>query len=360
VRAYQLLLAAAVVAVAVAIAAAANRGHAKPQMMTDAVQRSADGELASLGSATEWLDSPPLTASELRGKVVLIDFGTYTCINWLRTLPYIRAWAEKYKDNGLVVIGVHAPEFAFEKNLDNVRREVKALKLGFPVAVDNEHVIWRAFDNQYWPALFFVDAKGRVRHHQFGEGEYQQSEKLIQQLLTEAGANDVSRDFVAPVGRGAEAPADFANVKSAENYLGYERTERFASPGGAVQNVRRAYAVPAQLRLNEWALAGEWTMTKEAVTANAANGRIVLRFHARDVNLVMGPATRGAAVRFRVRVDGHAPGASHGVDVDADGNGIVSEQRMYQLIRQSAPIDDRLFEIEFLGPGAEAFAFTFG
>jgi thiol-disulfide isomerase/thioredoxin len=359
-RAPQLLLAATVVAVGAAIATSAKHQRTKPQMMNDAVQRPVDGELASLGSATEWLNSPPLTAADLRGKVVLIDFGTYTCINWLRTLPHIRAWAEKYRDRGLVVIGVHAPEFAFEKNQDNVRREVKALNLGFPVAVDNEHAIWRAFHNQYWPALFFVDAKGRVRHHQFGEGEYAQAEKLIQQLLTEAGAKGVSRDLVSVEGRGAEAPADFANVKSPENYLGYERTQRFASPGGAVQDERRVYAAPTQLRLNEWALSGDWTMTKEAIALNSAKGRIVVRFHARDVNLVMGPTTRGTSVRFRVRIDGHAPGVSHGVDVDADGNGTVTEQRMYQLIRQVQPSDDRVFEIEFIDPGAEAFAFTFG
>lgn len=359
-RATHLLLVAAVIAVGAAIASSANHERAKQQMMTDAVQRPADGELRSLGTATEWLNSSPLSAAGLHGKVVVVDFGTYTCINWLRTLPYVRAWAEKYRDKGLVVIGVHAPEFAFEKDLDNVRREVNALNLGFPVAVDNEHAIWRAFDNQYWPALFFVDAKGRVRHHHFGEGEYAQSEKVIQQLLTEAGAKGVSQDLVSVEGRGAEAPADFSNVKSPENYLGYERTERFASPGGATLNQRRVYATPAEVHLNEWALSGDWTMTKEAIASNAANGRIVVRFHARDVNLVMGPAMRGAAVRFRVRIDGLAPGPSHGGDVDADGNGTVKEPRMYQLIRQVRPSDDRLFEIEFLDAGIEAFAFTFG
>jgi thiol-disulfide isomerase/thioredoxin len=316
--------------------------------------------LPGFDGATGWLNSEPLTPEGLRGKVVLVDFWTYTCINWLRTEPYVRAWAQKYRDKGLVVIGVHSPEFEFEKNLDNVRRETKALNVNYPVAVDNEHAIWRGFDNKYWPALYFVDARGRVRDHLFGEGDYEKAERRIQQLLAEAGAKGVSNDVVSVEGRGAEAAADWANLKSPENYLGYERTERFASPGGAVPDVRRDYAAPARLGLNEWALSGNWTMTKSASASNAANGRIVYRFHARDVHLVMGPATRGTAVRFRVRIDGQPPGAAHGVDVDADGNGSVTEQRMYQLIRQVKPIDDRTFEIEFLDPGAEAFAFTFG
>jgi thiol-disulfide isomerase/thioredoxin len=332
----------------------------KQQRMTEAVHLSDDGELSSLGAATEWLNSPPLTAVGLRGKVVLVDFWTYTCINWLRTEPYVRAWAEKYRDKGLVVIGVHAPEFGFEKNLENVRREVKNMNIDYPVAVDNDHAIWRAFDNQYWPALYFIDAQGRMRHHQFGEGEYAQSEKMIQQLLTEAGATGIDRDLVSVEGRGAEAAADWANLKSAENYLGYQRTERFASAGGVVPDVRHDYAAPVRLKLNEWALSGNWTMTKSASALNSAAGKIVYRFHARDVHLVMGPAARGTTVRFRVRIDGQPPGASHGVDANADGNGIAKEQRMYQLIRQTKTIDDRLFEIEFLDPGVETFVFTFG
>ena len=319
-----------------------------------------DGELSSLGRATEWLNSPPLTAAALRGKVVLVDVWTYTCINWQRTLPYVRAWNEKYKSQGLVIIGVHAPEFGFERNLDNVRRFTRDLKVEYPVAVDNDFAIWRAFNNQYWPALYFVDAQGRVRHHQFGEGDYEQSEKVIQQLLTEAGARGVATDLVSVEGRGAEAAADWGDLASPENYVGHERTENFASPGGVVRDKRHAYTVPATLPLNHWALSGEWTVGKQAIALHTANGRVVYRFHARDLHLVMGPAVRGSSVRFRVLIDGQPPGAAHGIDVDAQGNGTVGEQRLYQLIRQPKPIVDRQFEIEFLDPGVETFAFTFG
>jgi len=319
-----------------------------------------DGELSSLGSATEWLNSGPLTAPDLRGKVVLIDVWTYTCINWLRTAPYLRAWAEKYKDRGLVVIGVHAPEFPFERNVDNVRRAVKDMGLTYPIAIDNDFAIWRAFKNQYWPALYFVDAQGRLRHHHFGEGEYEQSERFVQKLLTEAGASGIGHDLVSVDGRGVETAADWASLKSPENYVGYERTERFASPGGATSGKRRVYAAPAQLRLNHWALSGEWTFEKQASVLNKAGGRIAYRFHARDLHLVMGPAARSSSVRFRVLIDGRPPGAAHGSDVDDQGIGAVTEQRLYQLIRQPKPVADRLFEIEFLDPGVEAFAFTFG
>jgi thiol-disulfide isomerase/thioredoxin len=319
-----------------------------------------EGEFPSLGGATEWLNSPPLTAAGLRGRVVLIDFWTYTCINWLRTLPYVRAWAEKYKDQGLVVIGVHAPEFEFEKNLHNVRRAVKDMRVDYPVAVDSDHAVWRAFNNAYWPALYVVDAQGHIRHHHFGEGEYERSEMILQQLLAEAGARGIGRDLVAVDGRGAEAAADWGSLKSPENYVGFERTENFASPGGAVLGTRRTYAAPARLKLNQWALSGEWTMEKQATVLNKANGRIAYRFHARDLHLVMGPAARGAPVRFRVLIDGQPPGAAHGLDIDDRGYGTVSEQRLYQLIRQPKPIADRQFEIEFLDPGVEAFAFTFG
>jgi thiol-disulfide isomerase/thioredoxin len=319
-----------------------------------------EGELPSLGGATGWLNSPPLTAAGLRGKVVLIDVWTYTCINWLRTLPYVRAWAEKYKKQGLVVIGVHTPEFAFEKNLDNVRRAAKDMKVNFPIAIDSDHAIWRAFKNEYWPALYFVDAQGRIRHHHFGEGEYEQSERIIQQLLAEAGSGGIGHELVSVDARGVEAPADWGSLKSPENYLGYERTENFASPGGAVLGERRVYAVPARLRLNQWALSGEWTVQKQATVLNQANGRIAYRFHARDLHLVMGPAVRGTSVRFRMLIDGQPPGAAHGIDVDGQGNGTVTEQRLYQLIRQPKPIADRQFEIEFLDPGVEVFAFTFG
>jgi thiol-disulfide isomerase/thioredoxin len=323
-------------------------------------QSAARSELASLERADEWLNSPPLTASALRGKVVLVDFWTYTCINWLRTLPYVRAWAEKYKAQGLVVVGVHAPEFTFEKNLVNVRRAVKDVRVDHPVAVDNDHVIWRAFSNQYWPALYFVDAQGRVRHHHFGEGSYEQSEMIIQQLLAEAGASEVSREPTMVDGRGLEAAADWRNLRSGENYVGYERTQNFASPGGAALDQSRMYALPARLRLNDWALSGEWTVKREATVLNKPNGRIAYRFHARDLHLVMGPPAPGTSVRFRVLIDGQPPGSAHGGDVDDQGNGTVAEQRLYQLIRQATPIADRQFEIEFLDPGVEAFAFTFG
>jgi thiol-disulfide isomerase/thioredoxin len=323
-------------------------------------QAAGQSELAALERANEWLNSPPLTASALRGKVVLIDFWTYTCINWLRTLPYVRAWAEKYRDQGLVVIGVHAPEFAFEKDPGNVHWAVKALRVDYPVAVDNDHVIWRAFKNQYWPALYFIDAQGRLRHHHFGEGAYQQSEMIIRALLAEAGADVMGQELVSVEGRGLEAAPDWGSLKSPETYVGYERTQNFASPGGAAMDKPRTYELPMRLALNAWALAGDWTVKKEAAVLNQANGRIAYRFHARDVHLVMGPAARGTSVKFRVLIDGKPPGAAHGTDVDEQGNGTVTEQRLYQLIRQPKPIADRQFEIEFLGSGVEAFAFTFG
>jgi thiol-disulfide isomerase/thioredoxin len=316
--------------------------------------------LASLERANEWLNSPPLTASALRGKVVLIDFWTYTCINWLRTLPYVRAWDAKYRNRGLVVVGIHAPEFEFEKNRDNVHWAVKEMRVDYPVAVDNEHVIWRAFNNQYWPALYFIDAQGRARHHHFGEGAYQQSEMIIQRLLTEAGVGGIGDDLVAVDARGIEAPADWGTLKSPENYLGYERTENFASPGGAHSDKSHIYELPARLRLNEWALSGDWTVKKGEASLNGANGSIAYRFHARDLNLVMGPAAPGTSVRFRVLIDGQPAGPAHGIDVDEQGYGTATEQRLYQLIRQLKPIADRQFQIEFLGPGVEAFAFTFG
>jgi thiol-disulfide isomerase/thioredoxin len=319
-----------------------------------------EGELPSLGGATGWLNSRPLTAAGLRGKVVLIDFWTYTCINWLRQLPYVRAWAEKYKDQGLVVIGVHTPEFAFERDVDNVRRAAKDMRVDYPVAIDNDYTIWRAFNNSYWPALYFVDAQGHIRHHQFGEGAYEESEMIIQQLLEEAGNSGMGHDLVSVDARGAEAAADWGSLRSPENYLGYERTENFASPGGAVLDEPRVYEAPARLRLNHWALSGDWTIEQQATVLNEANGRIAYHFHARDLHLVMGPAARGTSVRFRVFIDGQPPGAAHGIDVDDQGNGTVSEQRLYQLIRQPKPIADRLLEIEFLDSGVEARAFTFG
>jgi thiol-disulfide isomerase/thioredoxin len=316
--------------------------------------------LASLERANEWLNSPPLTASALRGKVVLIDFWTYTCINWLRTLPYVRAWDAKYRNQGLMVVGVHAPEFTFERNRDNVHWAVKELRVDYPVAVDSDHVIWRAFNNQYWPALYFIDAQGRVRHHHFGEGAYEQSDMIIQRLLTEAGVGGIGDELVSMDARGIEAAADWGSLKSPENYLGHERAENFASRGGAHLDKSHMYELPVRLRLNEWALSGDWTVKKEAASLNRPNGAIAYRFHARDLHLVMGPATLGTSVRFRVLIDGQPPGPAHGIDVDEQGYGTVIEQRLYQLIRQPKPIADRQFQIEFLGPGVEAFAFTFG
>jgi hypothetical protein len=319
----------------------------------------ASRQLNALGRAGQWLNSPHLTAESLAGRVVLVDFCTYTCINWLRTLPYVRAWARKYQQ-GLVVIGVHTPEFAFERNVDNVRRELGRMRVDYPIVIDNDYAIWRAFDNHYWPALYFVDARGRVREHQFGEGEYERSEKIIQRLLKEAGVagNGVG---VGPVeATGVEAPADWASLKSPETYLGYDRTERFASPGGARLDRRRVYTAPERLRLNEWAVAGEWMMSREAAILTSPSGRITCRFHARDLHLVMGPPRRESPVRVRVSIDGRPPGPARGLDLDDEGNGTLVDQRLYQLIRQPKPIADRRFEIEYLDPGIEVFAFTFG
>jgi len=317
-------------------------------------------ELGSVERADAWLNSSPLTASALRGKVVLLHFWTYTCINWLRTQPYLRAWADKYKDKGLVVIGVHTPEFRFEKNLDNVRREAKALRVDYPVAVDSEYVIWHAFDNHYWPAQYFIDAQGNVRHNHFGEGSYDQSEMVIQRLLRDAGVSSIGDELVSVDPSGFEVAADWASLKSPENYVGYERSEGFASPGGIVDDKPHMYEPPADLRLNEWALKGDWRLKRDAAGLNEPNGRVIYRFHARDLHLVMGPALLGSSVKFRVLIDGQPPNGAHGNDVDEQGNGTVTEQRLYQLIRQQEPIADHQFEIEFLGSGVEVFCFTFG
>jgi hypothetical protein len=325
--------------------------------------READGgqprELAAIGRAAEWLNSPPLAPSSLTGKVVLVDFCTYTCINWLRTLPYRRAWAQKYMP-GLVLIGVHTPEFGFEKNVDNVRRALRQMRIEYPIAIDNDYSIWRAFKNQYWPALYFIDARGRVRQHHFGEGQYEPSEMAIQRLLAEAGVGGTRAGLVSVDPTGIETAADWGNLKSPETYLGYERTAHFVSPGGASRDRRRVYVAPARLALNEWAVAGEWTMGREASVLDSPTGRFICRFHARDLHLVMGPPRQGTSVRFRVTLDGQPPGSAHGVDVDEGGNGMAVEQRLYQLIRQTRPILDRRFEIEFLDAGVETFAFTFG
>ena len=319
-----------------------------------------EGELPSLGGATAWLNAPPLSAADLRGKVVLIDFWTYTCINWLRTLPYVRAWAKKYQDHGVVVIGVHSPEFSFEHDLENVRRAARDMRVDYPIAIDNDFAIWQAFTNHYWPALYLVDAQGHLRYHHFGEGAYELSEMMLQHLLAEAGIGGFDQELVTVDAQGAEAAADWDSLRSPETYVGDARSENFASPGGAALDKRHVYTTPARLRLNEWALVGEWTVGEQAIALNTANGRIVYRFHARDLHLVMGPAARGTSVRFRVFLDGQAPGAAHGSDVDDEGHGTVTEQRLYQLIRQPKPIADRQFEIVFLDAGVEAFAFTFG
>jgi thiol-disulfide isomerase/thioredoxin len=325
-----------------------------------AIRLPVEGQMPSLGGATAWLNSQPLTPASLRGKVVLVDFWTYTCINWRRTLPYLRAWAEKYKNDGLVVIGAHTPEFSFEHNVDNVRWAMKDMRIDYPIAIDNDYAIWRSFNNEYWPALYFVDARGHVRHHQFGEGDYERSELIIQQLLAEAGISGIGHQLASVEVRGLEVAADWGNLRSPETYVGYEHTENFASPGGAVLNKPRTYAYPKRLALNHWALLGDWSVGKEAVVPNAAGGRIAYHFHARDLNLVMGPSARGASVPLRVLIDGQPPGVVHGSDVDDQGNGTVTEQRLYQLVRQQEPIADRQFEIEFLDSGVEVFDFTFG
>ena len=359
-NANQLLFAAMLAGAIAAPIAASAEDKRMVQQKTPAVRLPIEGRFPSLGGATGWLNSPPLTAADLRGKVVLVEFWTYTCINWLRTLPYVRAWAEKYRDHGLVVIGVHAPEFAVEKDLDNVRRAATELRVDYPIAIDNDYAVWRAFANHYWPALYFIDAQGHIRHHRFGEGEYEQSELILQQLLAEAGSSGIPHDVVSVDARGVEAAADWGSLKSPENYVGYERTENFASPGGAVLDKPRAYAAPARLRLNHWALAGDWTVGQQATVLNEAGGRIAYRFHARDLHLVLAPAAQGRPIRFRVKLDGAPPGADHGLDVDAEGWGSLQEPRLYQLVRQTRPVADRTFEIEFFDAGARAYVFTFG
>ena len=318
-----------------------------------------EGTLPALDGAVQWLNSPQLAAADLRGKVVLVNFWTYSCINSLRMLPYLKAWGDKYRAAGLVVIGVHTPEFGFEKNTANVRRAVGDLKIDYPVAVDTNHAIWNAFSNDSWPANYIIDAQGHIRYHQFGEGEYAQSEKVIRELLIEAGAKNVPGGLVTDTGAGAEAAPAFDELQSPETYVGYARAQGFASVGDPVANQPHVYAA-GPLELNQWALAGTWTLGAEHTDLDRADGGIVFRFHARDLHLVLGPSADGRPVRFRVTLDGKPPGAHHGTDVDADGNGVVNGQRLYQLIRQSGPIVDRTFEIRFLDPGVQAYSFTFG
>ncbi|MCW2242441.1 cytochrome c biogenesis protein DipZ [Azospirillum canadense] len=318
-----------------------------------------EGEFPSLDGAVQWLNSPPLSPEQLRGKVVLVDFWTYSCINCIRTIPYINAWAEKYKDQGLVVLGVHAPEFAFEKKIDNVRNAVADFRIGFPVAIDNTFKIWRSFRNSYWPALYFIDAQGRIRHHQFGEGGYDKAEKVIQDLLADAGRQTAENGVVQPDAVGAQAAPDLANIRSSETYIGYERAANFASNEPFAEREPRTYTT-GPLHLNDWGLSGDWTVGPERATLNKAGGGVTYRFKARDLHLVLGPGPSGRPVRFQVTVDGKPPGADHGSDTDAEGQGTVERTRLYQLVRQSGAVTERTFEIRFLDPGAEAFVFTFG
>ena len=329
-------------------------------LQDQSIKLSPERKMPSLDRASVWLNTKPLASRDLLGKVVLVDFWTYSCINWRRTEPYVRTWADKYRHKGLVVIGVHSPEFEFEKEVNNVQQALKDMNIDYPVLVDSDHATWRAFDNNYWPALYLVDAQGRVRYQKFGEGDYAESEQAIQKLLVEAGARGIDPGLVSVQGHGAELAADWKNLKSPENYVGYDRTENFESPSGRRKNKSHTYVVPVELKLNHWSLAGDWTVGAQKIVLNKAGGRIVYRFHARDLHLVMGPAKPGSAVRFRVLIDERAPGDARGVDVDAKGNGTISAPKMYQLIRQSGTIQDRQFEIELLDPGVEVFSFTFG
>jgi cytochrome c biogenesis protein CcdA/thiol-disulfide isomerase/thioredoxin len=320
-----------------------------------------EGEVPSFAGATLWLNSPPLTPEALRGKVVVVDFWTYSCINCLRALPYVKEWYSKYKDHGLVVIGVHAPEFAFEKDPSNVRRAVADLQITYPVALDNDYAIWQAFNNQYWPAHYFIDASGKIRAHHFGEGNYDESEETIRKLLTEAGNTGLPAPGTGALSAvGVQAPADEAHDQSPETYVGYRRAENFASPGGFAQDQARAYAAPAALKLNQWALSGSWNVDPEKAILAAAPGKITFRFYARDLHLVLGPGRDGKSVHFRVTLDGAAPADNHGADTDSSGAGIIDGQRLYQLIRQSGAVGEHVFTIEFLDSGVQAYSFTFG
>lgn len=316
--------------------------------------------LPSFESATKWFNSQPLNLEELRGKVVLVDFWTYTCVNWRRTLPYIRDWASKYKERGLVVVGVHTPEFSFEHQFDHVTTALGAMQIDYPVVIDNDYGIWTSFQNQYWPALYLIDNKGKIRFTKFGEGDYRQIELQIQQLLLEVQPNRSPLEVSALRPTGFEAAADWQQLGSGENYLGYGRTEGFASPGGLVDDSRKVYAAPGQIQLNQWGLSGEWMAGKDRILSTQAGGKVIYRFHARDLNLIMGIAKAGAAARFRVRIGGVAPGVAHGLDTDSAGNGTVGEPRMYQLIRQDGHVSDQTVEIEFLDAGVEVYDVTFG
>jgi thiol-disulfide isomerase/thioredoxin len=334
-------------------------------MMMSAAKPSGDlpveGTIPSFAGATLWLNSPPLTPEALRGKVVMVDFWTYSCINCLRALPFVESWYEKYKDHGLVVIGVHAPEFAFEKDPGNVRRAVADLKVTYPVALDNDYAIWQAFNNQYWPAHYFIDATGRIRGHHFGEGNYDESEQTLRKLLTDAGQTDLPPPGMGSAKAvGVQAPPDEAHDQSPETYVGYRRAENFASPGGFSQDQPHRYSAPAALKLNHWALSGSWNVDPEKAVLGAAPGKVEFRFYARDLHLVLGPSSDGKPVRFRVLLDGAAPAANHGADTDSSGAGAIDRQRLYQLIRQAGDVREHVFSIEFLDPGVQAYSFTFG
>jgi thiol-disulfide isomerase/thioredoxin len=330
--------------------------------MATTIQLPVEGHLPSLEGATGWLNSEPLTPKALRGRPVLVEFWTFTCINWLRTLPYVRAWFEKYRGDGLVVLGVHTPEFDVEKDTERVRRAAEVMRIDYPIAVDSDYRIWRAFDNNYWPALYFADADGQIRHHRYGEGEYESSEIVIRRLLAAGGADadQLGRELVSVYGPGIEAPADWDHLRSGEAYIGYLRTEGFSSPGGVARDRPREYALPDDLRLNHWALTGDWTVGDQPAVLNAPGGGIAHRFHARDLHLVLAPSPDDRPVRFRVRLDGEPPGSDHGVDTDEHGEGTVNEPRLYQLIRQRRRVADHTFEITFLDPEVRAYVFTFG
>jgi thiol-disulfide isomerase/thioredoxin len=319
-----------------------------------------EGEFPELDGATAWLNSEPLTPAGLRGKVVVVQFCTFSCVNWLRTLPYVRAWEGKYRDQGLVVIGAHSPEFPFEHDVEKIRAALDAMGVEYPVAVDNGFAVWRAFANQAWPALYFVDAQGRIRHRHFGEEDYERSERVIQHLLAEAGVEDVDRELVSVEPSGVELAADWDTLQSPETYVGYERATGLASPDGVDPDRSRLYVDPPELRLNQWSLSGDWTVGEQIATLNEPGGRITFRFHARDLNLVMGPRGDGDSVRFLELIDGKPPNGARGIDVHERGNGSVTEARLHQLIRQGGSITDRTFEITFLDPGAQAYVFTFG
>ena len=319
-----------------------------------------EGNLPSLAGATGWLNSEPLTPGSLRGRPVLVEFWTFTCINWIRTLPYVRAWYEKYTGDGLVVLGVHTPEFEVEREVAHIRRAVEAMKIEYPIAIDSDYAIWRAFDNHYWPAMYFVDADGQIRHHRFGEGEYEYSEIVIQLLLAGAGADGVNKQLVAVNPQGVEAQADWEDLRTPETYVGYESGAELSSPEDVSVDLPREYTLPDSLRLSRWALAGDWTIGRQAAMLNEVGGRIAYRFHARDLHLVLAPTPGGAPVRFRVLLDGGPPGASHGVDTDEQGEGMVNEPRLYQLIRQRDGVAGRTFEITFFDAGVRAYVFTFG